>query len=202
MRRNPVGWSGFVVGMALVMAASFAQSAELPPLRSVDAPLPRGKPPPLQPGEDPDEPPNRPSSSGTGFVAAAGKLLTNNHVVDECLRIVARNSRGERQDAKIVVVDRRRDLALLNVPRDFGPALTFRDPPAIRRGEPIVTYGFPLAGLLSSGPTLTTGDVNALVLLCHRLRRRVWHWQHGHRGSVRAMARAIATRTDVIEFGT
>jgi hypothetical protein len=27
----------------------------------------------------------------------------------------------------------------------------------------VVTYGFPLSGLLSSGPTLTTGDVSALA---------------------------------------
>jgi len=41
-----------------------------------------------------------------------------------------------------------------------------------------------------------------IVLLCHKLRRRPWRWQHGHRGMLRAMARAIATRTDVIELGT
>jgi len=41
-----------------------------------------------------------------------------------------------------------------------------------------------------------------LILLCHKLRRRVWRWQHGHRGKLRAMARAMATRMDVIEFGT
>ncbi len=162
MRRKAIGWSGFVVGIALAIAASSAQPATSL-LHEVDATLPRGKPPPLQPGEEPEEPSGRASSSGTGFVVAEGKLLTNNHVVDECARMVARNARGERQDAKIVVVDRRRDLALLNVSRNFGPALTFRDPPGIRRGEPVVTYGFPLAGLLSSGPTLTRGDVSALT---------------------------------------
>ena len=55
-----------------------------------------------------------------------------------------------------------RDLALLTVPGDPGPALPFRGDPAVRRGEAVVTYGFPLAGLLSSGPTLTTGEVSAL----------------------------------------
>ena len=45
---------------------------------------------------------------------------------------------------------------------DVGPPLRFRASPQIRRGEAVVTYGFPLAGLLSSGPTLTTGDVSAL----------------------------------------
>jgi hypothetical protein len=31
---------------------------------------------------------------------------------------------------------------------------------------------------------------------------RVVRWQQGHRGSVRAMAWAMATRTEVIEFAT
>lgn len=39
-----------------------------------------------------------------------------------------------------------------------------------------------------------------LILLCHKVMRRVVCWQQGQRGSVRAMARAIATRTDVMEF--
>ena len=30
------------------------------------------------------------------------------------------------------------------------------------RGDTAVVYGFPLSGLLSAGPTLTTGNVNAL----------------------------------------
>jgi S1-C subfamily serine protease len=106
---------------------------------------------------------DRPSSSGTGFVVADGKVMTNNHVVDECGRMVVRNAAGTRYPAKVDTVDRRRDLALMTVPSAVGPALTFRDNPPIQRGEVVVTYGFPLSGLLSSGPTLTTGDVSALA---------------------------------------
>jgi len=104
----------------------------------------------------------RPTSSGTGFVVADGKILTNNHVVDECGRMVVRNAAGTRFPARVDVVDRRRDLALMTVPASVGPPLTFRDNPPVQRGEDVVTYGFPLSGLLSSGPTLTTGDVSAL----------------------------------------
>ena len=42
---------------------------------------------------------------------------------------------------------------------------------------------------------------DGLVLLCHKTILRVSRWQHGQRGRVLAMARAIATRTDVIEVG-
>ena len=43
---------------------------------------------------------------------------------------------------------------------------------------------------------------SGLILLCHKFAVRVVRWQQGHRGSVRAMARAMATRTEVIEFAT
>jgi S1-C subfamily serine protease len=74
----------------------------------------------------------------------------------------ARNAAGGRVTASVVAVDARRDLAVLSVPVGFGPALVFRDGPAVQRGESVVVYGFPLSGVLSSGPSLTTGDVSAL----------------------------------------
>jgi S1-C subfamily serine protease len=135
-----------------------------------------GKPPPLG-APEPDSrvrpeprgeaglppPGQRPSSSGTGFVVAERRVLTNNHVVADCGRLVVRNAAGTRVPGRVAAVDRRRDLALVAVPTDIGPALLFRDSPPVRRGESVVTYGFPLSGLLSSGPTLTTGDINALA---------------------------------------
>lgn len=136
-----------------------------------------GKPPPLPaasgspfadgPRLPPDAdrgavPSGRPSASGTGFVVASGRVMTNNHVIAECDRTVARNAGGRRVNARVLATDRRRDLAVLAVPPDLGPPLAFRADPPVRRGETVVTYGFPLYGLLSSGPTLTTGDISAL----------------------------------------
>ena len=137
------------------------------------------KPPPLAPGESPGAVPApgsperygtlplpkgaRVSASGSGFVVAPGRILTNLHVVRGCSGVLARNAAGRRARAKVLRTDTTRDLALLEVPRDFGPALTFRNEPPVLRGETVVTYGFPLSGLLSSGPTLTTGSVSALT---------------------------------------
>jgi S1-C subfamily serine protease len=102
-------------------------------------------------------------SSGTGFVVGPDRVLTNHHVINGCNRVLVRTADGRTLGATPPArVDVQRDLALLAVPGNPGPALPFRGEPAVRRGEAVVTYGFPLAGLLSSGPTLTTGEVSAL----------------------------------------
>lgn len=142
------------------------------------------KPPPLGPGDIPTFPPipqpqtaiprlpplraspaptGRAAASGTGFIVGDGRVLTNNHVVEGCAVMSARNAQGQTVSARVDATDPRRDLALLRVPQGFGPVLTFRDSPPVQRGETVVTYGFPLSGVLSSGPTLTTGDVSALA---------------------------------------
>jgi hypothetical protein len=103
-------------------------------------------------------------SSGTGFVVAPDRVLTNHHVVDGCDRILARVA-GGRWLAAVppAQVDRDLDLAILNIPGNPGPALAFRSAPTIRRGEGVVAYGFPLAGLLSADAKLTRGEINALA---------------------------------------
>jgi hypothetical protein len=125
-----------------------------------------GKPAPAGPGQGgpgPGQSERRAVSSGTGFVVAPGRLMTNHHVANGCAEMRARTSSGTDLPARLLVSDEQRDLALLEVRGETGPPLRFREAPAIRRGEGVVTYGFPLAGVLSSGPTLTTGDVSALA---------------------------------------
>lgn len=128
--------------------------------------LPTVKPPPLPPGSDPfgggGPDLRRAVLSGTAFVVAPGRLLTNRHVAEGCGALRARTARGAELPVTIEARDAERDLALLSVPGDPGPPLTFRTGPEVRRGEGVVTYGFPFAGMLSSGATLTTGDVSAL----------------------------------------
>lgn len=137
------------------------------------AALPTDKPPPLggggaRPGPGPGPQaggrrPPQPVSSGTGFVVAPRQIMTNQHVAAGCTAMTARTPGGQDIPATVIAVDEQRDLALLRTESDAGPILSFRRSTAVRRGENVVTYGFPLAGLLSSGPTLTTGDVSALA---------------------------------------
>jgi S1-C subfamily serine protease len=103
-------------------------------------------------------------SSGTGFVVAQDRVLTNQHVVDGCDRILARTPDGRWLAATPPAqVDAALDLAVLTIPGNPGPTLGFRTAPGIRRGEDVIAYGFPLAGLLSADPKLTRGVVNALA---------------------------------------
>jgi len=134
---------------------------------------PLGRPPEaaVSPSPTPGAPPPTTgrgrASTGTGFVVARDRVLTNHHVIDSCNAITVHTANGRTLPATMPArVDVQRDLALLSVPNDPGPILAFRGNP-VRRGESVVTYGFPLAGLLAAGPTLTTGEVSALAGLAN-----------------------------------
>lgn len=103
----------------------------------------------------------RRASTGTGFIVSEGRVLTNHHVTDGCARMVGVLADGRRVELAIGPRDASRDLALLSGPNDLGPPLAFRNGPP-RRGDEVVTYGFPLIGILGTGPSLTTGEISAL----------------------------------------
>ncbi|WP_240048291.1 S1 family peptidase [Crenalkalicoccus roseus] len=167
-----------LIGLSLASGAAARQDRPPPPgaaeslpakggtLAQSPAATPSGKPPPLPPGSDPflggAPPPRRAAASGTGFVVAPGRVLTNFHVTEGCAELRLRAGGGAEMAATVAAADPGRDLALLAVRGNPGPPLRFRQGPPVRRGEGVVTYGFPLAGLLSSGPTLTTGEISAL----------------------------------------
>jgi S1-C subfamily serine protease len=184
MRRS-VLFPALLIGLA-TSGAALAQGVpgkpppsnapQLQPAPAAFPPLPTTKPAPLgaapapavagKPGAPPAAPPGgtgRTLSTGTGFVVASGRALTNYHVIEGCRVVRLRTSSGSEMPARVLASDQQRDLALLEVPNEAGPPLAFRRNANIRRGENVVTYGFPLAGLLSSGPTLTTGEISALA---------------------------------------
>jgi hypothetical protein len=178
-----------VAGGALAQAPGKPPPSNAPgvapqPAPAAFPPLPTQKPPPLaavappqvagKPGAPVPAPPGgsgRTLSTGTGFIVAPGRALTNQHVIDDCRSVRLRTAAGTELAARVVAADRERDLALLEVPNESGPPLSFRRDGNIRRGEGVVTYGFPLSGILSSGPTLTTGEVSALAGLADNPRQ-------------------------------
>ena len=107
-------------------------------------------------------PPSRPPEegglvSGTGFlVAADGKLLTNNHVIEHCSDFVV----GENK-ATLLATDPAFDLALLDVPGLASEKFaSFTAAPA-RLNSDLTVVGYPLHGLLS-GLNVTRGSLTSL----------------------------------------
>src|SRR6266404_5221044 len=100
------------------------------------------------------------ASSGTGFAVGNGNsVLTNFHVVDGCKSVrIANVGAGQ-----IKLLDRRNDIAVIQPDRPITGPLRFRSADQLKPGEEIIVIGFPLKGLLSSAPTVTTGIVSSLA---------------------------------------
>lgn len=103
------------------------------------------------------------SSSGTGFcVHPEGYILTNHHVIEDAGKILARSPR-HRCALELVFADPINDLALLRADAPPPGVAVFRDGLSARLGESVVVVGYPLGGLLGSGPQVTTGNVSSLL---------------------------------------
>jgi S1-C subfamily serine protease len=134
----------------------------LPALKSalaIDIPLPVH--PGRGPGPQPDRHPPGSSFSGSGFAVDESHILTNAHVVEGARKIDAASDRFT-APAEVVLADPRNDIALLRVERPLPAAARFRSAIDIHLGEDVLVLGFPLQGLLGSGPTATGGNVSAL----------------------------------------
>ncbi len=106
--------------------------------------------------------PEHESSSGTGFfVTADGVVITNAHVVEDCSGIRATTDQGVTAVAKLVARDVRNDLAVLSTGLTANKAAAFRS--AIRLGEAVEAFGYPLTDVLSKSGNFTLGNVSALV---------------------------------------
>lgn len=103
------------------------------------------------------------ASSGTGFfVNGRGDVVTNYHVVHECPRVYV-NYRSRYVPAELAHFDEENDLALLRAEVEPEHHARFSRADRVEIGQEIVTLGFPLQGLLTTSPTLSTGVVSALA---------------------------------------
>jgi S1-C subfamily serine protease len=102
------------------------------------------------------------AGSGTGiFVTDEGHLITNAHVVKDCLEIRVGLGSGNFEVGSLAAKDPTNDLALLKVnakPPKVG-ALRF----GVRVGENVEAFGYPLSQVLATSGNFTTGNVTALA---------------------------------------
>jgi hypothetical protein len=101
------------------------------------------------------------TSSGTGFAVAPGLLITNNHVIAGCGSIEIISADG-RRTGTVVDADDQIDLALLRAAGIKGATARLRNPRNVRLGEPVMVFGFPLVGALTSSGNFTSGLVSGL----------------------------------------
>jgi S1-C subfamily serine protease len=134
----------------------YIQSTEFPFLVTTD--------PALIAARIPKETPARKrESSGTGFVISKdGLVLTNFHVVDDCRKLTMR-VQGVSKEVVVVASDKTNDLAVVRGDTNGIEPLTFRDDQPIRPAEAVIAVGFPLKGILSTAPNISTGTISALT---------------------------------------
>ena len=101
--------------------------------------------------------------SGSGFaISHATHIVTNAHVVAQC-KSVRVLSGVQQASAKVLGLDSDADLAVLQTSLSVPKTIAMRSQPALRLGESVIAFGFPLTGALSQGGNLTTGNVSALA---------------------------------------
>jgi S1-C subfamily serine protease len=91
----------------------------------------------LQPGKTYD------ISSGTGFYVAPGYVLTNQHVVNDCINISVRGAIPPAA-AALIANDRDIDLALLKIDINSPNIVNFRNNEGLPEGSKIFIVGYPM----------------------------------------------------------
>lgn len=99
---------------------------------------------------------------GSGIVLNGGRVLTNAHVVRGS-QVCIEPWNGPAQQAEVLKVDQRRDLALLRADGLDAPAVSFAGS-TVEPGQPVIAVGNPLgfAGAVSKGFVYTTGRLRGL----------------------------------------
>jgi S1-C subfamily serine protease len=134
---------------------------------------PKAKAPPAKASAKSEEAPEAPAESeklakvsGSGFVVSKNAhVVTNNHVVGDCVGDIQGNLPGQAPvKLRVVSADETNDLALLQGPKKFKEKdiATIRAS-AINSGDQVVAIGYLLHGLLTSDLTVTTGIISSLA---------------------------------------
>lgn len=132
-----------------------------PAARIVRAPSESPEPQPSPNNEPKGAEPHLPKS-GTGiFITTEGHVLTNAHVVKDCLEIRVGLGQGNYASGQLIAKDPTNDLALLRV--EAKPQYVGALRSDVRLGENVEAFGYPLANILATSGNFTTGNITALA---------------------------------------
>jgi len=102
-------------------------------------------------------------SLGTAFaVSKDGWLLTNHHVIEGGKTVIVKNSKGELSPATVVSFDADSDIALLKIQGPLIDWLLLASPDLAKKGEKVVTVGYPHVDIQGSESKVTDGILNSL----------------------------------------
>jgi S1-C subfamily serine protease len=103
-----------------------------------------------------------PASSGTGFlISKEGLMITNHHVIEGCSTIKAIYG-GEEFNSKVIAVDKRNDLAIIDTDIASNYAYSISDVDG-QLLEDVIVAGYPLGKKVSSSIKATSGTITALA---------------------------------------
>lgn len=112
-------------------------------------------------------------TDGSGISLGQGRVLTAHHVVEDADRVWVRFPSGRQSEVKILGVDPRRDLALLQSSFMSEAAAEIDDGASLRQGAGLIAVGYPIFPSIGSlEPTVTRGTFSA-----RRQLDGVWHVQ-------------------------
>jgi len=104
---------------------------------------------------------------GTGFfVSSDGEILTNNHVVAGCRNLTIKGG----LPVQVISRNPASDLAVVKAEIRPDQIAVFRSGPSPKLGDTVVTFGFPLPGVLSSEGNASTGILSATAGLQNDIR--------------------------------
>ena len=117
------------------------------------------------------QPERRVTAQGTGFfITADGYIMTNNHIVQDAVKVTVNTVQGREFDAKVVGTDPMTDIALLKIEAKDLPFAELGDSAKMKVGEWVLAIGNPYgldhtvtAGIISAkGREITPGDNSTL----------------------------------------
>jgi S1-C subfamily serine protease len=123
------------------------------------------------PATSPGAPQKLTSVTGTGFlISPSGHVVTNNHVIKDCVGEIHGNLVGQPATTlRVVSIDETNDLALLQAAGTYKDVASIRGT-AIHSGDAVIVIGFPFHGLLTSDFSVTTGIISSLAGLSNDTR--------------------------------
>jgi serine protease Do len=97
-------------------------------------------------------------AQGTGFfISADGYVLTNNHIVENAVKVTVFTVSGNEYEAKVIGTDSKTDIALLKINAKDLPSIELGDSAELRIGEWVLAIGNPYG----FEHTVTAGIVSA-----------------------------------------